>query len=134
MQPPARMFIVRKFVPQFEVSFLYITHHAETGSFCFRLFCYSMGAIISLFSLVFLLDLCYILTVSEWSVCSMEQDEDVTVSLYIHYWIGRHYTARINPSDQCSSRVLVPGTKFFFKKAMVKASIGELSPPTQFMF
>ena len=29
---------------------------------------------------------------------------------------------------------LVPGTKFFFKKAMVKASIGELSPPTQFVF
>ena len=58
VRPPARMFIARKFVPQFEVSFLYITHHAQTGSFCFRLFCYSMGAIISLFSLVFFLKTC----------------------------------------------------------------------------
>ena len=32
--------------------------HAQTGLFCFRLFCYSMRAINSLFSLVFFLDLC----------------------------------------------------------------------------
>ena len=33
-------------------------YHAQTGWFCFRLFCYSMRAISSLFSLVFFLDLC----------------------------------------------------------------------------
>ena len=33
-------------------------YHAQTGSFCFRLFCYSMGAIISLFSLVSFLKTC----------------------------------------------------------------------------
>ena len=65
----ARMFDVRNFVPQFEVSFLYINHHAQTGSFCFRLFCYSMGAIISLFSLVSILRTCVYIFICFRIIC-----------------------------------------------------------------
>ena len=37
VRPPARMFIARKFVPQFEVSFLYITHHASDWLVLFQI-------------------------------------------------------------------------------------------------
>ena len=58
----ARMFDVRNLVPQFEVSFCTLFTTPQTGSSCFRLFCYSMGAIISLFSLVSIFKTCvYIL-------------------------------------------------------------------------
>ena len=56
--------------------FCNITHHAlRLARPVSDYFCYSMGAIISLFSLVFFLKTCvYILAVSERSVYSMEEE------------------------------------------------------------
>ena len=94
----ARMFDVRNLVPQFEVSFLYITHHASDWLVCFRVFCDSMGAIISLFSLVSIFRTCVYIFICFRIIC-------------IQYGGG-------------SLLALVLRTKFFFKRAPSESQYG----------
>ena len=72
----ARMFDVRNLVPQFEVSFLYITHHASDWLVLFQIILLQYGSDYqSVFTRLYFLGLVFtFLSVSEWSVYSIEEE------------------------------------------------------------